>query len=78
MFLHLGDERLHVVTHEEKLVHMILLGRVNSNLRWRQSENQPSVANIHIRELEYITQKPAVGFCLGGVNDRMCTGDHDI
>jgi hypothetical protein len=59
-------------------VHIILLRGMNSNLRWRQSENQPPVANIHISELENIAQKGTVGLCVRAVDDGMCTSDHDI
>jgi hypothetical protein len=39
------------------------------DFRWRQSENQPSVANIHICELEHIAQKSSVSLRINAVND---------
>jgi hypothetical protein len=45
------------------------LGRVHGNLRWRQSENQPSIANIYTGELEDIAQKLTVILRVGAVNE---------
>ena len=54
VFCQLSDKCIHIVAHQVELVHVILLRGMNGNLRRRQSENQPSVANIYIGELENI------------------------
>jgi len=78
MSFHLGDEGLYVVAHQVELVHVVLLRRVHRYFGWGQSEDQPSVAHIHIRELKHIAQKLAVNFSVLAINDRMCASDHDV
>src|SRR6266481_5055059 len=57
MLSHLGDECMHVVAQQVELVHVILFPRMHSNLGRRQTEDQPTVANIYICELQHIAQK---------------------
>jgi hypothetical protein len=59
-------------------VHVILLRGMYGNLRRRQSENQPAVADIDVRELEHIAQKFAVALGILAVDDGMRASDHDI
>jgi hypothetical protein len=49
--LHACDARLDVVAHEVELVDVVLLGRMDSNLRGRQSKDQPIAAFAPIAPL---------------------------
>ena len=66
---HLGDKRIHVVAHQVELVNVILLRGMHGNLCWRQSENQPSVADVHICELKHVAQKGAVSLRVRAIDD---------
>ena len=68
MALHLGDERLHVVTHQIELVDVVLLGRMNGHFSRRESEDQPAATNVDVRQLEHIAQECAIRFGIGAVD----------
>ena len=74
--LHLRNERLDIVAHEIELVHVVLVGRMHRNLRRRQSEDEPSVAHIDVRQLEHVAQESAVGIRVRAVDNRMRSDDH--
>src|SRR5215472_12206022 len=60
LFLQPSDEGGKVITHQVEFMH-IILARMNRNLRWRQPEDQPSIAHIDVRKFEDITQKGTIG-----------------
>ena len=61
MSFHTRDKSFDVVAHEVELVHVVLLRRMNSYLRWGQTEDQPSMSNINVRQAKHVTQKRAIG-----------------
>jgi hypothetical protein len=67
--LHILDECLDVVAHQIELVHVVLVGRMHGHFRWRQSENQPSLAHVDVRECEHVAQERAVGTGIRAVDD---------
>ena len=64
MRLHPRDKGFDVIAHEVQLVHVVLLRRMDSNLRWRQAEDQPSVSDIDVRQAKHVAQKRAIGLGL--------------
>src|SRR5882757_9283651 len=67
VFFHSGDELFDVVAHEIEFVHTVLVRWMNSDFgRW-QAEDQPTVADIDVRQLEDIAQKSAVCFGIRAV-----------
>lgn len=65
------QSRRKVVTREEKLVLVVLVGIVECCLEWGQSKNQPAVAGINARELEHIAKKRPIGFGILGIDNDM-------
>ncbi len=76
MPLQLQNQRLDVRAHQIELMHVVVLGRMDRNFRWRQFENQPSMPHIHTGKLEYIPQKGPVRFRILAVDNRVRTDDH--
>jgi len=75
LFLHRRDERPDVVAHQVELVHVVLLARVHGDLRRGQPEDQPSAADVEVREADHVAQKRAVGLRVGAVENRMGADD---
>src|SRR5262245_35464022 len=44
---------------------------------WRQSEDEPTVAYVDVRQLQGVAQKSAVRIRIRAVDDRMRSGNHD-
>jgi hypothetical protein len=59
-----------------ELVDVVLLGRMDSDFRRRQSENEPSVADVDVRQRKHIAEKCAVGVRVRAGDDRMCAANH--
>lgn len=74
----LRDERFDVIAHEVELVHAVRTRRMNGDLGGRQAEDQPAVADVHVRELQHVAQEGAIGLRLSAVDDRVGADDHGI
>src|SRR5262245_36914398 len=74
--LHVGNERFHVVTHEEQLVRAVLVGGMHRELRRWQPENQPAVSGIDGVVLQHVTEKGLIGLGVTAVDDDMGPDDH--
>jgi hypothetical protein len=48
---------------------IVLLGWVDSDFRGRQSEDQPSIAHVDVRQMEHVPKERAVGIRILAVND---------
>ena len=74
--LHLLDERVDVVAHQIELVHIVLLRWMHGHFGRGQSEDQPAVADIDVRQPEHVGEECAV--CLGSVavDDEMRADEH--
>src|SRR2546421_111109 len=68
--------RHQVVAHQIKLVMIILVTRMTSDFRWRQRENEPAVARIHMMKAEHIFEERAISFRVFAVNNYVCAIDH--
>ncbi len=75
VFLQTSDELFDVVAHQIKFVRVILPG-MHGHFGRRQAEDEPAMADIHVGELEDISQKSAIGFRILTVNNGMSAGDH--
>ena len=71
-----GDKRIDVVRHEVELVRLIPLGGMNGQLRWRKTEDEPTVTDIDVGEPKHIANEGAVGLGVRAVDDRVRSGDH--
>jgi hypothetical protein len=78
VFFHSSDELFEVVAHEIEFVNVVFIGGMNSDFGRRQTENEPAMADIHVRQLEDIAQKSAVCFGIRAVDNGMGTGDHSF
>ncbi len=74
VFLQTSDELFDVVAHQIKFVRVILTG-MHGHFGRRQAEDEPTVADIHVSELEDVAQQGAVGFRILAVNNGMSAGD---
>ena len=74
--LELLDGRVHVVTHEIELVVTGALGRMGSELRGRQREDQPAVTGIDRREPEHVLEELSHRLRVLAVDDCVNSGDH--
>src|SRR3954453_2483851 len=70
---HFGIE---IIGHQIKFMHVILVRWMNRHFRWRKLENQPSLVNVHIFELQDILDERFVRFGILGINDDVCAVDH--
>src|SRR5882762_6509638 len=55
---------------------VVLVRWMHGDFRWRQSEDQPSVPNIHAREPEHVPKESTVSLSIGAVDDRVSAGNH--
>src|SRR5262245_44197194 len=69
---------LQIVAHEVELMSTILFGGMNGHLRWRQREDQPSVASVHGRKSEDLPEKRAISRRIHTVYDYMGAKDHPV
>ncbi len=76
LFLQLRDQRGQVIAHEVKLLHVVLLRRMNRDLGRRKAEDEPAFAGIDVRKPKHIAEEGAVGRDVGAVDDGMGAGDH--
>src|SRR5689334_22072970 len=49
---------------------------MHRQLRRRQAEDQPTVADVDVRQAEDVAQKSAICFGIGAVDDRVRSADH--
>src|SRR5262249_12651960 len=57
-------------------MHAVLVGGMDGDFCWRQSENKPTVAQVDVRELQGIAQESAVSLGIRAVNNRMPASNH--
>jgi hypothetical protein len=69
MLAHLCNEPGNVVAHQIKFMEVVLFGRMHCDLGGRESEDQPAMADIHVGQLQHVTQKGAIRFRIGAVNN---------
>ena len=71
-----SDGSSNVIAHQIQFVISLIFGRMYSQLRRRQREDQPSMACIDGRKIEHVAKEDANLFCIMGVNKRVNTGNH--
>jgi hypothetical protein len=76
VFLHCGDEFPDVVAHEIEFVNIVFVGGVNSNFSGRQTEDEPAMADIDVREFQDIAQESAISFGVCAVDNRVSACNH--
>src|SRR6266850_6955215 len=76
LLLHLGDERLHVVAHQEELVYVVLVARMHCDLGWRQREDQPPVTSVDRLVLQYVAEERSVSLGILAVDDDVSAVNH--
>src|SRR5215470_3733297 len=74
--LHLGDERMDVVAHQEKFVHIVFVGRMHRHLAWRQREDQPTVASVDRLVLQHVAEERSVSLGILAVDDDVSAVNH--
>jgi len=65
-----------VITHQIQLMTATGLSRVTGHLRRRQSEDQPTVASIHMIEPKNVLEKVAISVSIFRVNHDMSPIEH--
>ncbi len=75
--LHFGNESLDVVAHQIQLVDAVLGGGMDGNFRRRESENEPTLADIDTRQSEHILEKTPISLGVSAVDNGMRTDEHD-
>src|SRR5262245_30392237 len=73
---HPGHERVKIVTQEKELVLAVGIGGVQGNFSWRQSEDEPAAAAVHVGQLQHVTEEHAIGLWIDAIDNRVCTDDH--
>src|SRR2546430_2693294 len=53
-----------------------LFGGAYGNLGWRQCEDQPAAADVHVGELHHVAKKGAIGIGVLAVDDHVRAVDH--
>src|SRR5262249_31146847 len=71
-----GKGAIKVVTHQIDVVRLGVVRRVNAELGGRQGEDEPSVTGVDVRQLEDVAKEGPDGVRLGGVDERVNSGDH--
>jgi len=74
--LHVGDERVDVIAHEEQLVDVVLVGWMHGYLRRLECKDQPSAAHVDVCQSEHIAQERAVSISTRAVDDGVRADDH--
>ena len=59
-------------------MHVVRLGWMDGQFSRRQSEDQPAIAHIDMREPEHLAQQGAVGLGALTINDGMRADNHVI
>ena len=72
----LGDRRVDVVAHEVELVPAVFVRGMGRQLGRRQAEDQPATAGVHGRELEHVSEEPAIRIRVSREEHCMRAGDH--
>ena len=65
------DQRFDVGAHQIEFVDVVVLRRMDSDLRRRQAEDQPPMPDIDAGKLQYIAQEGAVGLRIRAVDNRV-------
>src|SRR5262244_3020979 len=76
LLLHLGDEHLNVIAHQEEFVYGVLVGRMHCYLGWRQREDQPAMTRIDRLVLEHVSEECSVSLRIRAVDDDVSTVNH--
>src|SRR5687768_15049364 len=76
LLLHLRGERCDIVAHQIELMQVIFIRRMDGDFRRRQSEDEPAVADIDVRQLQDVPEELAVGRGIRAVDDGMRPSDH--
>src|SRR5688572_6071110 len=76
LLLHLRGERCDIVAHQIELMQVIFIRRMDGDFRRRQSEDEPAVADIDVRQLQDVPEELAVGRGIRAVDDGMRSSDH--
>ena len=71
-----GPRVIDVIAHQIKFVAATCLSRMTGNLRRRQCEYQPAIANIDILKAQNILEKISIRFGIFGVDHDMSTVEH--
>src|SRR5215469_15866626 len=71
-----GNFRVQIVRNQIKLVHIILVRRMNGHLSRRELEDQPAIVCVNKAESEHVPEQGAVCLCILGVNDDVSAVDH--
>ncbi|MBI4909463.1 MAG: hypothetical protein HY820_37945 [Acidobacteria bacterium] len=76
VLFHCIDKGIDIVAHQVELVNAVLLPGVHRHLGGRQSEDQPALAGVDVREAQNVFQEGAVGFRILRIDDGMGASDH--
>ena len=67
---------LNVVAHEVQLVFAWAISGMHGQFRWRQSEDQPPAAGVHMRLPQDVSEEGPVRFRITAEQDDMAAEDH--
>src|SRR5439155_20280951 len=59
-------------------MHVVFLAWMDRNFGRRQSEDNPAVAHIHVRQLKHILQESPIRLRVSAVNDRVSANNHAV
>ena len=75
---HLAHEHFNVIAHQIEFLAAAFISWMHRQLGGRKSENQPTLADIHMGKTQNVAQERAIGFGILGIDDAMCARDHDL
>jgi hypothetical protein len=73
LLFHVRYEPLDVCAYQIKLMQVVLPGWMNSQFGRRECKDQPTIADIYVREIEMVTKEGPVSIRVLAVDDRVCT-----
>ena len=73
---HVGDQRVDVVAHQVDLVPAVVLGRMHGDLRRRETEDEPAVADVDVGQLDDVPEKGPIGVGVRAEDHCVGTVDH--
>src|SRR5262249_45485694 len=76
VLLHLGHKGFDVCAHEIEFLRTVFFRWMHGDFCWRQSEDEPTVAYVDVRQLQSVAQKGAVSLRILAVYDRMRSDNH--
>jgi len=73
----LGEEGFEIIAQEPGFMRF-LVRRMNRDLGRRQTENEPTAADVYVREFEHVAKESSIRLRILAVNDDVRAGDQEL